>query len=329
MSEKNQHGLSRNIPEPVKRQVRINSKFACIVPDCREAIYEYEHLIPEFKDAKTHDPEKICLTCAKHNPNKKGRVGNEFYSKQQLIEFYELIKSHDNPPSPKNKDFFNHLKSPITVQIGDFELENVESIINIDNIDYLSFSKNKDSSPFAPEIVFSGRLENTKGENVYSIKDNEWISNYNHYDLLTTNGKIKLYEGSRKCIFEAFKIPNENKIIISKLLLIKDPFSIEVKGNDFVIKQNIVKDVQWIEVRFKSHIYHQTSGIFLDSSKKIDLTKIGFKLHGNLGNQITGTGINLGVGKGITKTKYIRIEFVDIKKNQRHLINEFDFTNYI
>jgi hypothetical protein len=330
MSKINKHGLKRDIPEPVKRQVRINSKFACIVPNCRESIYEYEHLIPGFNDATSHDPNKICLTCAKHNPLNKGKLGNEYYSKEQLIEFYNLIRTSEILPSPpKNKDFFNYFGNPVKIQIGDFEFENIESIISIDKENYLSFNKNKDTSPYAPKIVFSGKMENSKGENVFNIIDNEWISNYNHYDLITTNGKIKIYEESQKCIFEALKIPNENKIIITKLRLIKKPFIIEVDKTDFVVKQKLDNEHQWIEVRFKSHISHQKIGISLDSSKRIELDKIGFKLDGNLGNQIIGTGISLGVGSGITRTQNIRIEFVDSKNKSRFLLTEFDVKKYI
>ena len=56
---KNRFGLSRYIPEDIKRLVRQNSKFGCVVPGCRISFYEYEHILPEFKDARAHDPEKI------------------------------------------------------------------------------------------------------------------------------------------------------------------------------------------------------------------------------------------------------------------------------
>lgn len=44
---KNQHGLSRNISEDIKQEVRKKSGFGCII--CGLGIYEYEHIDPEFK----------------------------------------------------------------------------------------------------------------------------------------------------------------------------------------------------------------------------------------------------------------------------------------
>ena len=74
---KNDHGLSRHIPEDVKREVRQRSRFGCVIPGCRRAFYEYEHIEPEFKDAKSHDPAAICLVCPNHNPRRTGGLGQE------------------------------------------------------------------------------------------------------------------------------------------------------------------------------------------------------------------------------------------------------------
>lgn len=61
----NKFGLSRNIPEFVKRKVRENCGFGCII--CGTTITEYEHFFPDFKDAKTHDPDQIVLLCPTHH----------------------------------------------------------------------------------------------------------------------------------------------------------------------------------------------------------------------------------------------------------------------
>ena len=92
---RNKHNSSRHITKETKLKIRQNSKFGCVVPHCRNSFYTYEHLLPEFKDAKTHDPEKMCLTCSNHNPRKTGGNGQENFSKEQLIEFYQNIKSND------------------------------------------------------------------------------------------------------------------------------------------------------------------------------------------------------------------------------------------
>lgn len=49
----NKHGLSRTIPEPVKREVRQACGFGCVF--CGHALVEYEHVDPLFADARLHD----------------------------------------------------------------------------------------------------------------------------------------------------------------------------------------------------------------------------------------------------------------------------------
>ncbi len=53
----NKHGLSRTIPEDVKRQVRQACGFGCVC--CGFAIVTYEHIEPEFHNAESHDPENM------------------------------------------------------------------------------------------------------------------------------------------------------------------------------------------------------------------------------------------------------------------------------
>ena len=65
----NRYGLSRHIPEPVKRQIRQQAQFGCVV--CGAIPFQYEHIDPEFAEAKEHDPTKMTLLCAAHNEQKK------------------------------------------------------------------------------------------------------------------------------------------------------------------------------------------------------------------------------------------------------------------
>ena len=51
--KKNKLNLSRAIPVEVKKQVRRDSGYACVI--CGTCPYVYEHIEPEFKDAKIHD----------------------------------------------------------------------------------------------------------------------------------------------------------------------------------------------------------------------------------------------------------------------------------
>ena len=61
----NNFGLSRSIPENVKREVRIRCGFGCVI--CGVTITEYEHFFPDFAEAVKHDPDQITLLCPTHH----------------------------------------------------------------------------------------------------------------------------------------------------------------------------------------------------------------------------------------------------------------------
>lgn len=74
-SAKNRHGLSRDIPADVARQVRQQCGFGCVI--CGRLPYTYDHFDPEFVDATKHDAEGIALLCFNHHADRKGRLSVE------------------------------------------------------------------------------------------------------------------------------------------------------------------------------------------------------------------------------------------------------------
>ena len=87
MSERNKHGLSRDIPAETKRVVRRNSKFGCVM--CRRGIYVYEHIEPTFDRATSHDPERICCLCAGcHDAVTRGQI-----SKALVAREYQRVRA--------------------------------------------------------------------------------------------------------------------------------------------------------------------------------------------------------------------------------------------
>jgi hypothetical protein len=80
MTETNKHGLSRYIPEEIARKVRQECCFGCVI--CGMALYQYEHISPEFKDAHFHEPENIALLC----PNHHELVTRGHLSKESIAE---------------------------------------------------------------------------------------------------------------------------------------------------------------------------------------------------------------------------------------------------
>ena len=65
----NKHGLARDIPEDIKRQVRRECGNGCVL--CGILPYDYEHFDPPFVDAKEHRAEGIALLCDRHHRAKQ------------------------------------------------------------------------------------------------------------------------------------------------------------------------------------------------------------------------------------------------------------------
>ena len=78
--ENNKHGLSRNIPSQIKREIRQAAGFGCVC--CGVAIGMYEHVDPEFHDAKEHDPERMAYLCGGCHD----KVSRGIWSKDKIKE---------------------------------------------------------------------------------------------------------------------------------------------------------------------------------------------------------------------------------------------------
>src|SRR5690554_4444882 len=142
VAETNRYGLKRTIPATVKREVRQRSKFGCVI--CRSAIYQYEHILPEFKDAREHSPDCIALLCPTcHSSVTKKRLPKEVVQKQ-----YEKIQREASTAPPRDNEYFvNHYQN-LRVDIGKSRFNEHRAIINIDGTDVLSYKKDEDSGGY-------------------------------------------------------------------------------------------------------------------------------------------------------------------------------------
>ena len=122
MTNTNSHGLSRDIPNEVKREVRQRCGFGCVV--CGGAIIQYDHFEPEFADAHAHKSEGIILLCGGcHNLKTVGRLSKETLAK------------HAADPKCRQTGFsfgpFDIGTTPPKVSIGEITAENVDVLLRI------------------------------------------------------------------------------------------------------------------------------------------------------------------------------------------------------
>lgn len=285
-AETNQFGLKRKIPADIRREVRQRSKFGCVI--CRSAIYQYEHILPEFKDAKEHHADNIALLCPTcHNNVTKKRIPKSVVQKH----YAEVQQEVFNLPPRDSEYFVNHYQH-LRVDIGKCKFNEHRAIINIDGIDVLSYRKDQESGGY----VVTGRFYDSKGNKLFEIIDNEWIGPTDIWDVEQEGTRLVIRGGSRDILFDASKNEDTATLKINRLNMYVPPFNVVVQQGEVIVKQHAFDYSCTIQVGVEGDFNHGDCAIYLDSSET-KVPQIGkVKMVGGKGIWLEGTGIWFGFG---------------------------------
>lgn len=115
-------GLSRDIPDPIKRVVRQECGFGCVICGC--AIYHYAHFGIPFRDATEHDPKQMALLCEPHH--------RDFDTRVRPME--ELVRARQEPFCLREgcvRRDFSYAGRELIVALGDATFMYPRSILRI------------------------------------------------------------------------------------------------------------------------------------------------------------------------------------------------------
>ncbi len=203
----NRHGLSRNIPSETKRKIRKECGFGCVV--CGGAIYEYEHIEPEFANAKAHEVDKIALLCGSCHL----KVTKGLWSKEKISEHRKNPFSFEHGDSRYLMDI--SVRNKFHISLGKCVFIDTTNLIEIDNKVILKILPPEIKNT-PPRII--ANFFDQHGNEVASIDNNEWIGNVTAFDIEFIGSEIsirsKKYEIDLK-----IKITHPNIINISKINL--------------------------------------------------------------------------------------------------------------
>lgn len=118
----NKHGLKRYIPSDIREKIRKNSGFGCVICGC--VLVDYEHIDPEFHDAKEHDPDNMTLLCISCH----GRVTRKLISKKSVWD------AKSNPKALQNgyvHDLLFVNTADMEIKIGNSYSKNTKLILTI------------------------------------------------------------------------------------------------------------------------------------------------------------------------------------------------------
>jgi hypothetical protein len=183
MPTKNRHGLSRDIPEDVKRVVRQRDGFGCVI--CGNAIYTYEHFDPEFADASVHDPAGITLLCGGcHDRKTRGLLSKQSVASAMADPKCEQTGFSFGP--------FDVGSDPPKLQIGSVAASNVRVVIRASGDELLSIEPpEEDGGPFR----VSAQLANRDGTEIIRITRNEWSTPTSNWDVQVEGSRITIHNG--------------------------------------------------------------------------------------------------------------------------------------
>jgi len=192
--EINKHGLKRYIPSDIKRTIRKNSGFGCVI--CGMGIYTYEHVDPVFAEAKEHDPTKMTLLCGScHNKVTKG-IWSKDKVKLAMKKPCALKKGY-------SRDYFD-VAEPFGVNLGRiyFYDNKVGNLLVINEETLLSLGIDEDGTP-----ILSGSFYSESGDLLFEIKDNEWKGNLASWDIESVGKRLIIREGNRKILLQILARP--------------------------------------------------------------------------------------------------------------------------
>lgn len=226
ISEKNKYGLPRKIPSHIKREVRKRCGFGCIVCGC--GLIQYEHVDPEFHEAKSHEPDAIVTLC----PTCHASVTSKFWSKDR-------VKRHALDPACLKEGFLKHVFDFYTdghpsVQFGGVLLKNCPTPIEIFGTPLISIKPPEcEGGPF----LLSGTFCDKSGSPTLKIVDNEWIAFSNSWDVEVSAGGIVVRNGPRDVVLKLSVLP-PHTLVIERLKMTFGFVDIDISADNLKINTN-------------------------------------------------------------------------------------------
>ena len=203
MTQTNKHGLSRDVPRPIAREIRQRCGFGCIRCDC--AIYQYHHFDPPFENAKMHNADGITLLCgACHDLEKRKLLAAS------------TIESLNKHPACKQKGFSNVLfdiQGSPEIILGNITFVGTPNMIEAFGNSLLRID--------APEIEktpvrISALFCDKDGNEIAQIHKNEWSGDSANWDIENKANKITIRNGPRQ-IALILRVISPTALIIEKL----------------------------------------------------------------------------------------------------------------
>jgi hypothetical protein len=147
---------------------------------CGSSIIEYDHVDPEFAEAREHNPSCIALLC----PQCHSKVTTGFWSREKAKE--ALAKPRCKEAGFSNEMFDLGKKHP-SVAFAGVTLTNCEIPVLVKDLPL--FQIKAPESVNAP-FLLTAYFFNASGQPSLAIRDNEWFALTSNWDVEVSGGAI-------------------------------------------------------------------------------------------------------------------------------------------
>jgi hypothetical protein len=225
---KNKHGLSRDIPEDIRREIRLRCAFGCVI--CGSAVTTYEHFDPPFKDAMSHDVKGITLLCGSH----------QIQSSKSLLSKETIAAANENPKC-RQTGYADHMfdlggVSP-TIALGSVRLIECGQVLAVNQKPVIAV---KEPEPGSERWRLSAEFTDEEGRPVCRIVDNELQIYEQVHDFEQVKNRFTIKETGGKTIL-ALRVEAPHSLHVDRMLLrmrgrFFQPQTLEINGGDLICR---------------------------------------------------------------------------------------------
>jgi hypothetical protein len=220
---RNKYGLSRSIPEDVKREVRRRSRFGCVL--CRAAIAHYEHIDPEFNNAKAHDPKRMCSLCGSCHD----KVTRGILSKEAIWKAYALLQEASNIRPPQ--DFFDFHTGEALLLLGTlFDGPAPDFVFSVYGEQVFRICPGKGGADGA----IYARFTDENGAEALTIDGNQWVASMDSWDVKVQGQRITVHAASGLRVLTLRACP-PGKLVIEHLDMRFGPAHLMATEHSFIV----------------------------------------------------------------------------------------------
>ena len=243
MKHTNRHGLSRYIPAPIRREVRKNSKFGCVL--CRRGFFQYEHIDPPFEDASDHHPDRICCLCGScHDAVTRGQT-----SKRAVRKAYEAIRTSAASKVQAPSGPLDFHSGRAVLEFGDLEYSPaVRNVLRFNGQTVMAVKpSNVDDEPGAIDAIFM----DSEGNESLRLEDNAWIGPTDAWDIEVEGPRLTVRRSHGDIVLELeFQPPG--RIKINRLdMRINDSHVLVSSGTYAVGRYISANEVCWVHAQIQ------------------------------------------------------------------------------